>query len=99
MGDWGAMGGFGFIFWLVILAVILAAVAWLARSSAPTHHGLAPPAPEPRSPRLEALEERYSAAKSAAKNTCRRNATSPVEDGRENKGHGASRRQGLERAA
>jgi putative membrane protein len=60
MGDWGAMGGFGFVFWLVILAAVIAAVVWFARSSPSDHHGLAPPPPERRSRGLEALDERYA---------------------------------------
>jgi len=45
--------GFGFIFWFVILAVIIAGVVWFVRSQP-----LA--ALERRSPALEALEERYA---------------------------------------
>jgi putative membrane protein len=47
--------GFGFIFWLVILAVIIAGVMWFVRSQplAGSRRSLAR-----RSPALEALEER-----------------------------------------
>jgi putative membrane protein len=49
--------GFGFIFWLVILAVIIAGVVWFVRSQPPagSQRSL-----EQRSPALEALEERYA---------------------------------------
>lgn len=49
--------GFGFIFWLVILAVIIAGVVWFVRSQplAGSQRSL-----ERRSPALEALEERYA---------------------------------------
>jgi putative membrane protein len=49
--------GFGFIFWLVILVVIVAGVVWFARSQtlAGSQRSLGR-----RSPALEALEERYT---------------------------------------
>ena len=49
--------GFGFIFGLVILAVIIAGVVWFVRSQplAGSQRSL-----ERRSPALEALEERYA---------------------------------------
>ena len=49
--------GFGFIFWLVILSVIIAGVVWFVRSQtlAGSQRSL-----ERRSPGLEALEERYA---------------------------------------
>jgi len=55
MGNWGM--GFGFVFWLVILALIIAGVVWFVRSQplAGSQRSL-----ERRSPALEALEERYA---------------------------------------
>lgn len=49
--------GFGFVFWLVILAVIIAGAVWFVRSQplAGSQRSL-----ERRSPALEALEERYA---------------------------------------
>jgi putative membrane protein len=49
--------GFGFILWLVILAVIIASVVWFVRSQllAGSQRSL-----ERHSPALEALEERYA---------------------------------------
>lgn len=49
--------GFGFIFWLVILAVIIAGVVWFVHSQ-PLAGGQR--SLERRSPALEALEERYA---------------------------------------
>jgi putative membrane protein len=54
----GSMGGFGVIFWLVILAVIVAGVVWFVRSM-PQTSNLQQPA-EHRSAGLEALYERYA---------------------------------------
>jgi len=56
IGDWGTMGGIGLILWLVILAAVIAAVVWFVRNSPQARNRL-PPA-EPRSPGLEALDER-----------------------------------------
>ncbi len=61
--DWGMMGwGYGafgifnMIFWIVLLGVIVAAVAWFVRTRPPgTHHSYGW-----RSPGLDALEERYA---------------------------------------
>ena len=49
--------GLGFVFWLVILAVIIAGAVWFVRSQsvAGSQRSL-----ERRSPALEALEERYA---------------------------------------
>jgi putative membrane protein len=55
----GSMGGFGVIFWLVILAVIVAGVVWFVRSMPPQTSNLQQPA-EHRSAGLEALYERYA---------------------------------------
>lgn len=49
--------GFGFVFWLVILAMIIAGAVWFIRSQSLA--GSQRP-PERRSPALEALEERYA---------------------------------------
>ena len=51
MNGWGSMGGFGFIFWLVILALIIAGVVWFVRSQ---------PIGQRRSMGLDMLEERYA---------------------------------------
>ena len=49
--------GFGFMFWLVILPVIIAGVVWFVRSQPLAGSQRSP---ERRSPALEALEERYA---------------------------------------
>jgi len=49
--------GFGFVFWLVILAMIIAGAVWFIRSQSLAGSQRAP---ERRSPALEALEERYA---------------------------------------
>ena len=49
--------GFGFVFWLVILAVIIAGAVWFVRSR-PLAGGQR--SLERRSPAIEALEERYA---------------------------------------
>jgi len=56
MMNGGGMG-LGFVFWLVILAVIVAGAVWFVRSQsvAGSQGSL-----ERRSPALEALEERYA---------------------------------------
>jgi putative membrane protein len=51
MGDWSFMG-LGFIFWLAILAALVAAAVWFMRSQ----QGAAPG----RSDSLQILEERYA---------------------------------------
>ena len=53
----GSGMGFGFIFWLIILAVIIAGALWFVRSRplADSQKSL-----EQRSPALEVLEERYA---------------------------------------
>jgi putative membrane protein len=51
MNGWGSMGGFGFILWLVILALIIAGVVWFVRSQ---------PIGQRRSMGLDMLEERYA---------------------------------------
>jgi putative membrane protein len=61
--DWGMMGwGYGasgilnMIFWIVLLGVIVAAIAWFVRTRPPeTHQSYGR-----RSPGLDALEERYA---------------------------------------
>ena len=54
MNGWGSMmGGFGFVFWLVILAVIIAGVVWFVRSQPLATR-------KRRSTSLELLEERYA---------------------------------------
>jgi putative membrane protein len=52
MNGWG-MGGFGFIFWLLILAAIIAGVVWFVRSQPLAGS-------RRRSTSLEVLEERYA---------------------------------------
>lgn len=63
-GGWGMMGGggpgiggFGMIFWLVLLVAIIVAVAWFVRRTGRTG---APPSLESRSRGLDVLEERYA---------------------------------------
>jgi len=54
MNGWGSMmGGFGFAFWLGILAVIIAGVVWFVRSQPLAGS-------QRRSTSLELLEERYA---------------------------------------
>jgi len=55
-GGWGMMGGFGVIFWLVILAIIIAGAVWFVRSQTNNRQ----PSAGRRSPGLEVLEERYA---------------------------------------
>jgi putative membrane protein len=58
MDGWGSMmGGFGFILWLVVFAVIIAGAVWFVRSQP---LGDSQRSAERRSPALEALEERYA---------------------------------------
>jgi putative membrane protein len=58
MGGWGwGIGGGGMIFWLVVIVLIVAAVAWFVR---PTAHSDGAPRGEPRSRGLDVLEERYA---------------------------------------
>jgi putative membrane protein len=52
MNGWD-MGGFGFIFWLVILAVIVAGVVWFIRSEPLAGN-------QRRLTSLDILEERYA---------------------------------------
>ena len=64
-GGWGMMGGYGYgwgpigmIIWIVILALVIAAVVWFARTmtqSGPQVFGVGR-----RSPGLDVLEERYA---------------------------------------
>lgn len=61
---WGMMegyGGFGIIFWLVLVIAIVALVVWLVRSAGPSgvHHLPLHP-PSRRSTGLDLLEERYA---------------------------------------
>ncbi len=51
MNGWGS--GFGFIFWLLILAAIIAGIVWFARSQAQTGSSK-------RRSGLDVLEERYA---------------------------------------
>jgi putative membrane protein len=55
MNGWGM--GFGFVFWLLVLAAILAGVVWFVRSQplAGSHRSH-----ERRSTGLDVLEERYA---------------------------------------
>jgi hypothetical protein len=53
------MGGFGFIFWLLLLAVIIAALVWFVRSQPLAGS-------QRRSTSLEVLEERYARGRSTA---------------------------------
>lgn len=58
MGGWGwGIGSHGIIFWLLLLVLIVAAVAWFIRPAA--RSGAAPNL-EIRSRGLEVLEERYA---------------------------------------
>jgi len=52
MDGWGM--GFGFIFWLVILAVVIAGIVWFVRSQQDSQRR------ERRSTALDMLEERYA---------------------------------------
>lgn len=54
---YGAFGLLHMIFWIIILAVIIAAVVWFARTIAPS--GMHQSYPQ-RSPGLDVLEERYA---------------------------------------
>lgn len=65
--DWGMMGGwsggfwwgpFGMIIWILILALIIAGIVWLVRSTASPSGGR--PRLERRSPGVDILEERYA---------------------------------------
>ena len=47
--------GFGFIFWLVILAVVVAGIVWFVRSQQYNQRS-----PERRSTALDVIEERYA---------------------------------------
>jgi putative membrane protein len=64
MGGWGGYGGYGWwgpigmIIWVVVLALIIAAVVWFVRAM--THPGHQPPLIGRRSPGLDVLEERYA---------------------------------------
>ena len=64
MGPWNGWGGyggwspFGMIIWLVVLALVIAAVVWLVRMM--THPGHQFPTAARRSPGLDVLEERYA---------------------------------------
>jgi putative membrane protein len=62
MGPWGgyssSSGAIGMIIWIVILALIVAAVVWLVRAMTQPGHQL--PGIGRRSPGLDALEERYA---------------------------------------
>jgi putative membrane protein len=53
MNGWGM--GFGFIFWLVILAVIIAGIVWFVRAQPYSQRSQ-----ERRSTGLDVLEERYA---------------------------------------
>ena len=68
--------GFGFVFWLVILAMIIAGAVWFIRSQSLA--GSQRP-PERRSPAFEAWKSVTLAERSTAKNTSRRSATSLIE--------------------
>jgi putative membrane protein len=53
MNGWGSMGGVGFIFWLLILAAVIAGVVWFVRSQPLAGR-------DRRLTGLEVLEERYA---------------------------------------
>jgi putative membrane protein len=53
MDGWGM--GFGFIFWLLILAGVIAGLVWFVRSQQYSQRS-----PERRSTALDVLEERYA---------------------------------------
>lgn len=53
MDGWSSMGGFGFIFWLLILGVIIGGLVWLLRVRSMPGSGW-------RDTSLEILEERYA---------------------------------------
>jgi putative membrane protein len=64
--DWGMMSGsgggwfgaLGMLIWLLVLAILVAGVVWLVRSTA--RHPDSPHFRERRSPGLDVLEERYA---------------------------------------
>ena len=63
MGPWGSYGygsggPIGMIIWVVILALVVAAVVWFVRTM--THPGYQLPMMSRRSPGLDVLEERYA---------------------------------------
>jgi putative membrane protein len=62
MGPWGGYGSgwgpIGMIVWIVILALVIAAVVWLVRAM--THSGAQISGSGRRSPGLDVLEERYA---------------------------------------
>ena len=63
LGEWGlwawlGMGGFGVIFWLIILAIVIAGLVWFVRSVPQTNKRQ--PLSYHRSSGLEALDERYA---------------------------------------
>ena len=60
MGPWGSYGGgpIGMVIWIVILALVVAAVVWFVRTM--THPGYQLHMMGRRSPGLDALEERYA---------------------------------------
>ena len=60
-GPWGGYGGWGpigMILWIVILALVIAAVVWFVRAM--THPGHQLPIVGRRSSGLDVLEERYA---------------------------------------
>lgn len=64
MGSWGGWSGYGgggpidMIIGIVVLALVIAAVVWFARTMTQPGHQL--PATGRHSPGLDALEERYA---------------------------------------
>lgn len=54
MNGWGM--GFGFIFWLIVLAAIIGGLVWFLRSQSVAGNGVQ----QRRSRGLEVLEERYA---------------------------------------
>ncbi len=59
-GGWGGMMLFGGLFWLVLLALVAAGVAWLV--GAARRRGAGMPFADPGYPELAILEQRYASS-------------------------------------